>query len=324
MKILPDGSQQGDIVIINENSGPISEALVRGDISRPFVLLSSGRGDPRLMSLVNDYENIGGLCRILYKPGGPSRLYATLKLCLQSLLGGKRFRADHSKKAETCLPQVQDTNAEGSESVNGLVPRPYDPDPAEIQGLSQHLLKPRLMTSDALPYPSTEAGSSEISQEYPVEKMGSSGSTISIGSSGILLKSSVGSITVETRTRVLVVEDNHILRDLLVKWLNTKGYEPRGAVDGRDGVRAFQSEGHFDIVLLDMSMPELDGVGATKEIRDIESRTPEIPGTRILALTGMSTLEDKRKAFEAGVDGYLVKPVAFKTLDEMFHRLGVS
>lgn len=74
------------------------------------------------------------------------------------------------------------------------------------------------------------------------------------------------------------------------------------------------------IVLLDMSMPELDGksparihfladniclsgVGATKEIRDIESRTPDTPGTRILALTGMSTLEDKRRAFEAGVDG---------------------
>lgn len=45
------------------------------------------------------------------------------------------------------------------------------------------------------------------------------------------------------------------------------------------------------------------GVGATKEIRDIEARTPDTPGTTILALTGMSTLEDKRRAFEAGVDG---------------------
>jgi hypothetical protein len=45
------------------------------------------------------------------------------------------------------------------------------------------------------------------------------------------------------------------------------------------------------------------GIGATKEIRDLESRTPGMPETRILALTGMSTLEDKRKAFEAGVDG---------------------
>jgi len=147
--------------------------------------------------------------------------------------------------------------------------------------------------------------------------------TISIGTGGILLKSSVGTLAADARARVLVVEDNHILRELLVKWLKTKDYEPRGAVDGRDGVRVFESEGHFDIVLLDMSMPELDGVGATKEIRRIEAHRPGTPGTRILALTGMSTLEDKRRAFEAGVDGYLVKPVAFKTLDEMFHKLGI-
>lgn len=52
-----------------------------------------------------------------------------------------------------------------------------------------------------------------------------------------------------------------------------------------------------------MSMPELDGVGAAKEIRRIESANPNGNSTRILALTGMSTLEDKRRAFEAGVDG---------------------
>lgn len=52
-----------------------------------------------------------------------------------------------------------------------------------------------------------------------------------------------------------------------------------------------------------MSMPELDGVGAAKEIRGIESANPLGKSTKILALTGMSTIEDKRRAFEAGVDG---------------------
>jgi len=126
---------------------------------------------------------------------------------------------------------------------------------------------------------------------------------------------------------VLVVEDNSILRNLLLKWLSNKGYDLCAAVDGRQGVTVFQQEGPFDVVLLDLSMPVLDGIGATSEIRAIEAkREPltDIPRSRILALTGMSSLEDKRRAFEAGVDGYLVKPVAFKTLDEMFHKLGVS
>lgn len=61
------------------------------------------------------------------------------------------------------------------------------------------------------------------------------------------------------------------------------------------------------VVLLDMSMPNLNGVGATEQIRRIEAdlanMTSDFRPTRILALTGMSSLEDKRRAFEAGVDG---------------------
>lgn len=56
------------------------------------------------------------------------------------------------------------------------------------------------------------------------------------------------------------------------------------------------------MVLLDLSMPVLDGVGATTEIREFESQGPQ-HNTKILALTGMSSLEDKRRAFDAGVDG---------------------
>ena len=71
---------------------------------------------------------------------------------------------------------------------------------------------------------------------------------------------------------------------------------------------------NFSVVLLDLSMPVLDGISATTEIRQIESRRrrvyensesngPSPRASKILALTGMSSLEDKRRAFEAGVDG---------------------
>ena len=113
----------------------------------------------------------------------------------------------------------------------------------------------------------------------------------------------------------------------------SQGYEYREAVDGLEGVQTFETDGHFEygnscppmgsldadccfphfhcsVVLVDLSMPILDGVGATARMREIESKRKNEPAegsatqpTRILALTGMSSLEDKRRAFEAGVDG---------------------
>lgn len=92
-----------------------------------------------------------------------------------------------------------------------------------------------------------------------------------------------------------------------VKWLSKKGYDFRDAVDGRDGVNTYAEDGPFDIILLDLSMPRLDGIGATAEIRKIESSKfrgeSQNRRSKILALTGMSSLEDKRRAFDAGVDG---------------------
>jgi len=84
-----------------------------------------------------------------------------------------------------------------------------------------------------------------------------------------------------------------------------------------------------------MSMPVLDGVGAATAIRRSErerrlarshlpSTQESMQSSRLIALTGMSSREDKRKAFEAGVDGYLVKPVSFKTLQTMFKQLGIA
>ncbi|KAF8199645.1 hypothetical protein BJ912DRAFT_1020221 [Pholiota molesta] len=144
---------------------------------------------------------------------------------------------------------------------------------------------------------------------------------------GTLLKSSLGSLEGIPHFRVLIVEDNSLLRDLLIKWLVKKKYDYSFAVNGREGVEKFQNDGPFSVILLDMSMPVLDGIGATKEIRQIEANlaknSPGFRSTKLLALTGMSSLEDKRRAFLAGVDGYIVKPFSFLTLDEMFHKLGV-
>ncbi|KAF7375159.1 Histidine kinase [Mycena sanguinolenta] len=309
----------GEIVILNEDVEPVKRATAERSTSRPFIVLSTLRGNPVVMAIASEHERIGGFCRIIYKPGGPSRLHALLKLCLHAInIGRSGESSPHQEIEEPVMTIAHVPRRNSEEAKTALAP-------------SRPKLSPRSSTAHPLTTLSWKTLSSTAETEEPPIEEGEGDPTVSIGATGTLLRSSMstGSINSEERRfRVLVVEDNSILRNLLVKWLTTKGYDYRDAVDGRNGVKVYEEEGPFDVVLLDMSMPILDGIGATTQIRQMEAQrkvddSNEKP-TRILALTGMSSLEDKRRAFEAGVDGYLVKPVAFRTLDEMFSKLGVS
>ncbi|KAJ7242776.1 hypothetical protein B0H12DRAFT_1132007 [Mycena haematopus] len=314
------GQAYGEIVILNEDVEPVKKATAQRSTSRPFIILSTLRGNPGVMAIASEHERIGGFCRIIYKPGGPSRLYALLKLCLHAIKigrsgGSSPYQEHELEEPATAMAPVTRRNSE--ETKTAWVPS------------SRPRLSPRSSTAHPLTTLSWQTLSSTAEKEEPLVEDGEVEPTVTIGVGGTLLRSSMGTINSdERRFRVLVVEDNNILRNLLVKWLTTKGYDYRDAVDGRNGVKVYEEEGPFDVVLLDMSMPILDGVGATTEIRQMEARrkvdATNAKPTRILALTGMSSLENKRRAFEAGVDGYMVKPVAFKTLDEMFLKLGVS
>jgi signal transduction histidine kinase/CheY-like chemotaxis protein len=312
-----DVVDDGDIVILNDDRAPVIAATERRDTNHPFIFLSAARGDPTIMSIASEYERIGGFCRILYKPGGPSRLRVILKLCVHALGIGRTCSS-----SPMTLPNgdADYRSTDGKEqSVSGSsIPRRKS---ENTYTRSRPGMAPRSSTAHPLPVLRRPLSAAVESVETvdPDTRV----PTITSGPGGTILKSSVSTLDSEHRFRVLVVEDNGILRNLLTKWLSKKGYDFRSAVDGRDGVDVYEKDGPFDVVLLDLSMPVLDGVGATLEIRRLESDRQTLPRTRILALTGMSSLEDKRRAFEAGVDGYLVKPVAFKTLDDMFHKLGV-
>ncbi|OJT04860.1 Sensor histidine kinase AruS [Trametes pubescens] len=321
---LTDDDSAGDIVIVNEDPTPVTAAIEAKDAARPFIILSSARGDPRLMAIVNEYEHIGGFCRIVYKPVGPCRLVSALKLSLHALNIGQAPRPTPSLHQPAHRPESPSRSSSFDLPEGGHFAGKYS---EEATGdstsafLQRPPLGPRAVTAHPLAswahMPSTaEQDESELESAPNSPQMSPipSSSTISVGMGGTLLKSSVNTVIEPNGPpRVLVVEDNSILRNLLVKWLRNMGYEYREAVDGLEGVRTFENEGHFDVVLLDLSMPILDGVGATLQMRAIESRRlkeqeegkegTNVQPSRILALTGMSSLEDKRRAFEAGVDG---------------------
>ncbi|HYT93673.1 MAG TPA: response regulator [Gemmataceae bacterium] len=104
--------------------------------------------------------------------------------------------------------------------------------------------------------------------------------------------------------RVLLVEDNEMNRDMLSRRLQRKGYEVLLALDGQQGVDLARTQSP-DLVLMDMSLPVIDGWEATRQLRAGET-TRTIP---IIALTAHALADDRDKALEAGCDDYDTKPI---------------
>lgn len=109
--------------------------------------------------------------------------------------------------------------------------------------------------------------------------------------------------------KILLVEDNEMNRDMLSRRLKKKGFEVEIAVDGQEGVDKAKSISP-DLILMDLSLPVLDGWGATKAIK----ANPDTSSIPIIALTAHAMAGDREKAMEAGADEYDTKPIDLKRL----------
>jgi two-component system, cell cycle response regulator DivK len=116
--------------------------------------------------------------------------------------------------------------------------------------------------------------------------------------------------------RVLLVEDNEMNRDMLSRRLARRGFEVALATDGRQGVAMASSESP-DIILMDMSLPVLDGWEASRQLKAGEY-TRAIP---LIALTAHAMEGDRDRAMQAGCDDYDTKPIEFQRLMEKIDRL---
>ncbi|AZG77373.1 response regulator [Methylocystis rosea] len=109
--------------------------------------------------------------------------------------------------------------------------------------------------------------------------------------------------------KILLVEDNEMNRDMLSRRLRRNGYEVVIAIDGQQGVDMAAAESP-DLILMDMSLPVIDGWEAARRVRENEA-TRKIP---VIALTAHAMAGDREKAIEAGCDDYDTKPVEITRL----------
>ena len=112
-------------------------------------------------------------------------------------------------------------------------------------------------------------------------------------------------------SKILIVEDNEMNRDMLSRRLTRKGYEIEMAVDGQEGLDKMRSWSP-DVVLMDMGLPVLDGWEATSQAK----ADSELAGIPIIALTAHAMEADRQKALAAGADDFDTKPVNLSGLLE--------
>ncbi|KAF2127320.1 hypothetical protein P153DRAFT_368634 [Dothidotthia symphoricarpi CBS 119687] len=121
-------------------------------------------------------------------------------------------------------------------------------------------------------------------------------------------------------SQILVVDDNAINRKLLGAFMKKRKLEHVESENGLEALRTYrESTQRFDIILMDMSMPVMDGMTATRSIRQHE-QDYNIDRCCIIALTGLASASAKLEAWSSGIDYFMTKPVNFKELDELLKR----
>ncbi len=121
--------------------------------------------------------------------------------------------------------------------------------------------------------------------------------------------------------KILLAEDNELNREIVMAILEDAGVEVTSVKDGIEAVEAAVASepGQYDLILMDIQMPLMDGYTATREIRTLKN--PEIADIPIIALTANAFDSDRKKALETGMNGYIAKPISMEKLMEVMREV---
>ncbi len=113
--------------------------------------------------------------------------------------------------------------------------------------------------------------------------------------------------------KILVVDDDEQIVNILVEWLNRKGYHAVGAHGGREGIEAFE-QGDYDLVITDLVMPHMDGMALLETIKAMDPRIV------VVMISGLGTIEKAVAAIKKGAYDFVTKPMDFESLEVTVDR----
>ncbi len=129
-------------------------------------------------------------------------------------------------------------------------------------------------------------------------------------------------IRMQLKLKILLAEDNKINQKVAMLNLNNMGYQVDIANNGKEAVEKFKN-GDYDIIFMDVQMPEMDGVEACKKIREIENNSDSTKKIPIIAMTANTSDDERKKYWEAGMDDYISKPFKRKELVEILKKITI-
>ncbi|KAJ4323722.1 hypothetical protein N0V84_004197 [Fusarium piperis] len=259
----------------------------------PIAIICSGEEEAAQIARTQTkaLAELSKIIEVVPQPCGPRKLAQVFKRCLQRI---EEIAENESAQDSLPTPQQSPTSSFKVETVEAV--------PVADEGD----LTP-IPSETTLPLPSP----TPLDPETP----------LLAGDGGQLEQNDEKEEAESNSTHVLLVDDNKINLQLLVMFMKKCKFTYEEAENGQEALdkfteRTFKSKRRFDYILMDISMPVMNGIEATKRIRQVE-RENQIQPTTVLALTGLASADARRDVLSAGVDVFLPKPVRFAELKKL-------
>ncbi|TPX57403.1 hypothetical protein PhCBS80983_g03854 [Powellomyces hirtus] len=300
MKVHPglDGVCDGDIVIVDRESDELINLLGNSKaVASQIIYLSSIAQHSRTVDFLNlRLERKDVAVMVLTTPVGPLKLFEAMERLQDRNLA-------RSCSAVACLITRERV----------MLTQRSTPDLLSLESVAE----PTITHADSLPAIAITTPANE-----PQSSLAASASAITFADLPIDEQPIPTQPQPNNKLHCLLAEDNVTNRMILSQFLKKMGISYLAANDGQQAFDMYAASNYppIDFVLMDIQMPVMDGLKSARAIRQFEVEQGR-KKTRIWALTGLDTKEDQAAAFEAGVDGYLTKPIGLKDLTNVLGKV---